>query len=150
MTKFLQVALVFALVAFAQESLTNDSVVKMVKAGLSEPLIVSMIQEQRGRYSLTTDDLVNLKGQGLSHKVLAVMLAKDFGVSASATPTGSSVTSETDLPPDLEIGGLLQERRQMGRDATRSSQLENGWRGEEFCFGRYRERRCERPHTRQQ
>ncbi len=104
MKRFLQVALVCALVAFAQESLTNDSVVKMVKAGLSEPLIVSMIQKQPGKYSLTTDDLVNLKGQGVSDKVLAAMLAKDSGVSASATPTGSSVTSETDLPPDLEIG----------------------------------------------
>lgn len=104
MKKFLQVALVCTLVAFAQEALTNDSVVKMVKAGLSEPLIISMIQKQPGKYLLTTDDLIKLKGEGVSDKVLAAMLAKDSGASASATPNGSAVTSDTDLPPDLEIG----------------------------------------------
>ncbi len=112
MKKFLQVALVCTLVAFAQQALTNDSVVKMVKAGLSEPLIVSMVQNQPGNYSVTADDVVKLKSQGVSDKVLAAMIAKSTGAAAPATAPPSaatssnsaSATSGADLPSDLEIG----------------------------------------------
>ena len=42
--KILRLILAFAVCALAQEVLTNESILKMVKAGLGESLIISMIQ----------------------------------------------------------------------------------------------------------
>ncbi len=99
-----------ACVAIAQETLNNDSIVKMVKAGLGENLIVNMIQSQPGKYSVSTDDLVNLKSQGVPEKVLGAMIAKNSGGSsagnASAAPAMASTTAadDSDIPQNIEIG----------------------------------------------
>ena len=45
--RLITTTLLLAIIAFAQETLTNDAVLKLVKAGLgSEGLIVNMIQSQ--------------------------------------------------------------------------------------------------------
>jgi len=96
-------------VSFAQEPLTNDSVVKMVKAGLGEGLIVNMIQGQPGKYSLTPDDLVKLKSDGVSDKVMGAMMAKNSGGSAAisnptALPAVAAAVGEGDMPQNMDIG----------------------------------------------
>ena len=40
-----------AVLALAQTALTNDSIIKMVKAGLGDDVVVSMVKGQPGRYS---------------------------------------------------------------------------------------------------
>jgi hypothetical protein len=85
--KFLKlffVVVLLALVANAQEVLNNDSVVKLVKAGLGESLIVSMVQNQPGKYSLVPDDVVKLKEAGVSEKVLTAMSNKASGSGSSS------------------------------------------------------------------
>lgn len=84
-------------VALAQETLTNESIEKMAKAGLGDDVIVSMIQNQPGHYDLNPDTLVALKKEGLSDKVLAVMAAK-----ATAAPL--AVAKAADEYEDLDIG----------------------------------------------
>jgi hypothetical protein len=103
--KFLRLFVAIASLALAQEVLNNDSVTKMVKAGLGESLIVGMVQSQPGNYSLTADSLVKLKQQGVPDKVLAAMMAKGSSPAATtpATPT-TAESSDTDLPPNIEIG----------------------------------------------
>jgi hypothetical protein len=44
--------------SFAQESLYNDSVVKLVRSGLSENVIAKIIRTQPGNYSTGPDDIV--------------------------------------------------------------------------------------------
>ena len=60
----------------AQQALNNDSVIKLVKAGLSDDLIVSTINAQTGTYDTSTDGLIALKGAGVSDKVVSAMVAK--------------------------------------------------------------------------
>jgi len=62
---------------YSQETLTNDSVVKLVKAGLSEDLIVNMVNSQAGKYSLGAGDVIALKNQGISEKIIAAMIRKN-------------------------------------------------------------------------
>lgn len=106
--------LVFGLVflANAQDTLTNDSVVKMVKAGLAENLVVSMIQNQPGKFSLTPDDLVKLKQQGLTEKEMAAMISKGSNA-APAAAAGSkakeAASADTDLPKDADIGAYYKK-----------------------------------------
>jgi hypothetical protein len=104
--KTLGLFLTLTLAALAQEALTNDSVVKMLKAGLGESVVIGMIQSQPGKYSLTPDDLVALKGQGVSDKILGAMIAKGSGGPAPerGNAAGGNSAADTDLPKDADIG----------------------------------------------
>lgn len=98
--------------ASAQDILTNDAVLKMVKAGLAENLVVSMVQNQPGKYSMTPDDLVKLKEQGVSDKVLAAMIAKGSagsGSGAVASNAPLAAPGDSDLPPNADIGAYFKK-----------------------------------------
>jgi hypothetical protein len=56
----------------------------MVKAGLSENLILEMIESKPGNYSLTSTSLIRLKQQGVTDKMLSAMMAKKSGAVAAA------------------------------------------------------------------
>jgi hypothetical protein len=110
--KLSRLLFVCAIVACAQEMLNDDAIVKMVKAGLSEDLIVSMIQSQPGKYALGPDDVVNLKNQGVTEKELSAMIAKGSGASAPAPPKGNGpavASAGLDVPADLEIGAYYKK-----------------------------------------
>lgn len=69
-------AVCFVATLFAQDVLNNDSVIKLVGAGLSEDMVVNVVNTQPGKYSLNPDDLIALKKAGVSEKVISAMLAK--------------------------------------------------------------------------
>jgi hypothetical protein len=54
----------------AQEPLTNETVLKLVKAGIGEDTIVGMVNQQPGRYAVAADDILALKSAGVSDKIL--------------------------------------------------------------------------------
>lgn len=64
------------IVAFSQDAMTNESIVKMVKAGLSERVIVESVYQRSGTYALSPDDLISLKTAGVSDEIVAAMQAK--------------------------------------------------------------------------
>lgn len=88
----------------AQEVLNNDAIVRMVKAGLGEGVVVSMVQSQPGRYSLTTDDLVSLKKQNVPDKVIAAMVTKNAAPAAPTSTPAASAATDGDLPQGMDIG----------------------------------------------
>ena len=63
-------------VLLAQEPLTNDGIIKLVKSGMTEDLIINVIQQQPGAYAFGAADLVTLKEASVSEKIIAAMLAK--------------------------------------------------------------------------
>jgi hypothetical protein len=71
--------LIFATL-FAQEPLNNDSVIKLVKSGLSEDRVASIVQTQPGNYSLGTEEIVSLRKAGVSDRIIAAMLEKETSV----------------------------------------------------------------------
>jgi hypothetical protein len=77
----------------AQQAMNNDAVIKLVKAGLSEDLIISTINSQPGTYDTSTDGLIALKKAGVSDKVVGAIVTKGFApapapVAASGRPQG--------------------------------------------------------------
>ena len=58
------------------KAMTNDSVVRMAKAGLSDDLIVQTISAQPGQYATDADSLVALKQAGVSDRAIAAMINK--------------------------------------------------------------------------
>ena len=72
--------------SLAQEVLTNDSVVQMIKAGLPEAVVIAKIKSTATKFDLKTDSLVSLKKAGVSDKVLEAMVAAGQGSSTTAMP----------------------------------------------------------------
>jgi hypothetical protein len=70
-------------VLFAQEPLSNLSVIKLVKAGLSEDLIVTTINSSPGKYDTSANGLIALKRAGATDKEVAAVVLKASGVSES-------------------------------------------------------------------
>ncbi len=60
----------------AQQAMNNDSILKLVKAGLSDDLIVSTINGTAGSYDISADGIIALKTAGASDKVVATIVAK--------------------------------------------------------------------------
>lgn len=86
----------------AQETLTNESVVKLAKAGLGEDLIVQMIHSQPGRYNTTPDDILVLKKQGVSDKIIQAMLKRSMAGTSSTTGAGYEL-SPTGYPAEIGV-----------------------------------------------
>ena len=82
--------------SLAQEVLTNDSVIQMVKAGLPEAVVIAKIKGTATKFDLKTDSLVGLKKAGVSDKVLEAMLAAGSGSAAAAAP---APTTAMPAPP---------------------------------------------------
>jgi hypothetical protein len=58
----------------AQAKMSNDSVIRMQKAGLSDDLIVQTIGTQPGQYTTDADALIALKAAGISDRVISAMV----------------------------------------------------------------------------
>jgi hypothetical protein len=54
--------------------MNNDSVMRMVKAGLGTDLIVQTVQTQPGKYALDADSLIGLKQAGVPEPVISAMM----------------------------------------------------------------------------
>jgi hypothetical protein len=92
-------AAVLAAVAPAlAETLTNDSVVTMVKAGLGPDTIVAKIRTSATSFDLSTDKLVALKQQNVPDVVLAAMLNAGAAGSVTANAAGASDSADPAAP----------------------------------------------------
>jgi hypothetical protein len=79
----------------AQQTLNNDAVIKLVKAGLSDDLIISTIYASPGTYDTSVNGLIALKTAGVSDKVVKAMEGK---VSAASQPTPPPVPPLAPMP----------------------------------------------------
>jgi hypothetical protein len=100
-TRIALCAALFASLLLAQQVLTNDSVLKLVKAGMGDDLIINMIHTQPSNFSLATDDLIALKTGGVSEKVIAAMLLKNTG---AVPPPTTPVAAVSAAGPVNEVG----------------------------------------------
>ncbi len=88
-----------AIALLAQDVFTNESVVKLVKSGMSETLILNVLRQTPANYDLGADRLVELRNSGVSEKIIAVMLEKSTGKAPAAGPGATaSATAGPALP----------------------------------------------------
>lgn len=86
-------ALLLATLLAAQDALNNDAVIKLVKAGLGEDLIASMIKQQPGSYKTGADDMIALKKAGASDKIITAIVMKGAGGGAPAAAASPAVNA---------------------------------------------------------
>jgi hypothetical protein len=92
LTLFIVSAMSFCLTTtiFGQdEILTNDEVISLSKAGLSNSVIIDKIRGSKTNFDLTTDGLIRLKRAGISDDIVSAMLSAKTGAPLSR---GNSVS----------------------------------------------------------
>lgn len=101
--------LLFCPVLFAQATMTNGSVIKLVKAGLSEDLVVTTINSSPGKYDTSANALIAMKEAGAGDKVVAAVILKASGANSAidtkGTPTVAG-TADAPAPITLAAGAL--------------------------------------------
>jgi hypothetical protein len=93
--------LAVAVPVVAQEVLTNDSVISMVKAGLPTSVIVGKIRSTEKKFDLSTNGLVGLKKAGVPDQVIEAMMGQTpaaggtaAGTTAAARPADTTGTTQ--------------------------------------------------------
>ncbi|MCS7023442.1 MAG: hypothetical protein NZV14_01475 [Bryobacteraceae bacterium] len=76
-----------------QETLNNESIIKLVKSGLGEDLILNVIRQQPGNYKMGADDLVALKSAGVSERIISAMLARGREASPASPEAAAPATA---------------------------------------------------------
>jgi hypothetical protein len=101
----------------AQQALNNDSIIKMVKAQLSDDVIVTTINASPGAYDTSPDGLIALKQAGVSNQVIDALVAKSTAAASapaspdSVAPSAPDVSAPTaPLPPGVDnIGAYYKD-----------------------------------------
>jgi hypothetical protein len=97
--------LLFGSLLLAQTALNNDSVIKLVKAGLSDDLIVSTVNAAPGAYDASADGLIALKAAGASDKVVSAIVLR---ASSLTPPAQASVPPFPSIAEPVAPGKLTQ------------------------------------------
>ena len=78
------IAVGFLVLLLGQQTLNNDSVVGLMKAGFSEDVIISAINRSLGAYDTSVDGLIALKNAGITNKEISAIVAKAYPQSFAA------------------------------------------------------------------
>jgi hypothetical protein len=81
-----------------QKPLTNEGVIKMVQAGLSESVIVAAIQSSPAQFDISPDALIQLKKAGVTQKEMNAMIAAKETVSADAVEAAAPRNAGAEPP----------------------------------------------------
>jgi len=103
----MKVLFLLASALLAQEALTNEGVLKLVKAGLSEDLVVNTIQDQPASFVLGASEIVLLKEGGVSEKIIRAMMAKAKGAPVAPATDGKPEGGKPDSAKTGEAKGSL-------------------------------------------
>jgi hypothetical protein len=86
----------------AQETLTNQSIVELVKAGLSERVIIAKIRNSPTNFDTRTDALIALKKNGVSEKIIEAIMSPS-APAAAAPPASSAPAGSVAMTPPAGV-----------------------------------------------
>jgi hypothetical protein len=78
------IAVGFLVLLSGQQTLNNDAVVSLMKAGFSEDVIISAINRSQGSYDTSIDGLIALRNAGITNKEIAAIVAKAYSQTSPA------------------------------------------------------------------
>lgn len=113
------------------EVLTNQSIIKMVNAKVSDDIIIAKIRQSKTRFDLSTDGIVQLKTEGVSDLVLNAMMSAPADPPKSEPPIkppAVSPTPHTTKPNTPESGksGTSASKGNPSSGGTSSSSTAGG------------------------
>jgi len=81
----------------AAETLNNNAVIGLVRAGIGNEAVIAKIKATDGKYDLSTDDLIALKNAGVPGDVIAAMIAGP--AKADSGPVAMTLTDADPMKP---------------------------------------------------
>lgn len=111
------------------ETLTNDSVVALIAAGLGDEAVIAKVRTSPGQYRLSTADLIALKKAGASGPVIAAMIEAGAQGITSARAAMSADSPDPLVPHPSGIYMLVEgigPARMARIDPTISNQSKTG------------------------
>jgi hypothetical protein len=105
----------------AQEVLTNESLVALKKAGLSDSIIISKIRSSQTKFDVSTKGLIGLKNAGLSDQVIEAVVNAGSATTPPAAPAAAApaAPAAAAAPGRVEGNHRLSGRREVRRDRSR-------------------------------
>ena len=95
MKKILCAAILLACsVSLQAETMTNDSVLSLVKQGLGDELIVAKINSEPCKYDTSISSLIALKNAAVSERILAAMVSRCASINASRGIAGDDASTD--------------------------------------------------------
>jgi hypothetical protein len=95
------------------EVMTNDEVISLAKAGLSQSIIIGKIRTAKSNFDLSTDALIKLKQSGVSDDIVTAMLEAKSGKSTAA-PADSSGSGDPNDPMTKHNYGIYYYEERAG------------------------------------
>ncbi len=131
-TLFVIQALPSTLLGQTAKPLTNADVIKMVKGGLPESVVISAIQTSPAKYDISPDALLMLQKDGVTAKEMDAILAesKKAPSSSEAAATETSSSPKGHLPRVTMVKGkasepLALEKTQLAQTKTKPSSMKS-------------------------
>jgi hypothetical protein len=115
---------------FAQQTMNNDSVVKLRKAGFSEDVIVSTINRSPGSYDTSVDGLIALKNAGLTNTEISAMIAKASVAPQPSTRVHLAVPAQ---PTNKPRAFLRAQSHETGWNESKDQSMEMSQDFQEIC-----------------
>ena len=97
----LVLTLAVAMCAFtvsAQETMTNDEVISLTKAGLAGSIIIGKINSSPNNFDMSTDALIKLKQAGVADVVVGAMLSAKSGKAANSVAVTATDNGDPNDP----------------------------------------------------
>jgi hypothetical protein len=104
---FLDAAPVRSQQPVAGEVLTNETLIKLVKAGLRDDVIVGMINSQPGQYSASPKAVIAMKEAGVSDNIIAAVVRKSSA--AGQSPPEPPTSNRQSAPPNVPTAGKARK-----------------------------------------
>ena len=92
----------------AQEVLTNQSLISMKKAGLSDSIIISKIKSSQTKFDASTQGLIGLKNAGLSDQVIEAVVNAGAGAAPAAPAAAAAPAASRESIVHLVAGKAVE------------------------------------------
>lgn len=105
----------FSISVAAQETMSNDEVISLTKAGLASSVIIGKIRSSKPMFDLSTDSLIKLKQAGVNDDVVAAMLEAKSGRSVASTSSTSNAMGDPNDPASKHSYGIYLYEEKEGQ-----------------------------------
>ncbi len=92
-----------------RRGLSNESIVKMTKAGLGDDVIIGLVESQPGEFSVDPDSVIGLKQSGVSDRVIGTIINQSVArkpatgpAAPVAVPEQATQFMQSPPPPSLQ------------------------------------------------
>jgi hypothetical protein len=128
------IAIGFLVLFLGQQTMNNESVVNLMKAGFSEDVIISAINRSQEAFDTSVDGLIALKTAGITNKEISAIMAKAYPQSSAAPVPVTEATPAVRIANKPRVF-LRAQSHSSGLHESRDQSMEMSKDFQEECAG---------------